>query len=274
MEIEAQLRVAIRDAVNRPSRKPFYWGGLKGYEQLQAIAQALRSVPAEEAGTGYLQRLALQVERALEKNHTLAQDVGAAHTWLLRIAECLRYPPSSYSTSATSVPPLTSEQLKREMEQLLQEFQPDRKRRPAQAALHAAWHRVWRACGPDLLHCYDIPGLPADNLQLESLFGQLRGHQRRISGRQSTRKLRDFGQFQVLFLAGSEEELLQQIRQVPLEDYQAHRLRLAEAEAPRQLLRRLHRDPLRTTRRLVNQHAARRAKLASSTDPPLPRSDD
>ena len=46
------MRVAIRDAVNRPSRKPFCWGGLKGYEQLQAVAQALRSVPPEESGTG------------------------------------------------------------------------------------------------------------------------------------------------------------------------------------------------------------------------------
>jgi hypothetical protein len=268
MEIEAQIRVAIRDAVNRPSRKPFYWGGLKGYEQLQAIAQALRSVPSEEAGTGYLQRLAMQVERALEKNRTLAQDVGKAHAWLLRIAECLRYPPSSYSTSDTSATPLTSQKVKQEMEHLLQEFQPDLKRCPAQAALHAKWHRVWRDCGPDLLHCYDIPGLPPDNLKLESLFGRLRSHRRRISGRKSTRKLRDFGQFQVLFLAESEEELLQQIRQVPLQDYQARRLRLAEAEAPRQLLSRLHRDPLRTTRCLVYQHAARRTELASSADPP------
>ncbi len=32
MEIEAQIRVAIRDAVNRKSRKPFYRGGMKGYE--------------------------------------------------------------------------------------------------------------------------------------------------------------------------------------------------------------------------------------------------
>jgi len=30
--MEAHVRVAIRDAVNRRSRKPFYWGGLKGYE--------------------------------------------------------------------------------------------------------------------------------------------------------------------------------------------------------------------------------------------------
>ena len=49
-----------------------------------------------------------------------------------------------------------------EMEELLQAFQPDLKRRRAQATLHGAWHRVWEDCGPELLHCYDIPGLPPD----------------------------------------------------------------------------------------------------------------
>ena len=265
MDIEAQVRVAVRDAVNRPSRKPFCWGGLKGYEQLQAIAQALRDVPPEEPGTGYLQRLAMQVERALERNRTLAQDVGQAHSWLRRIAQCLRYPPSSFPTSDISETPLTSEQVKREMAELIQQFRPDLKRRPAQAALYHAWHRLWKDCGPDWLPCYDIPGLPPDNLKLESLFGRLRRHQRRISGRKSTRELRDFGQYQALFLAESEGDLLQQLRQVPLAEYQAHRLRLAEAEAPRRFFRRLHRDPLAAMHRLVNLHAVRRAELTSST---------
>jgi hypothetical protein len=273
IEIETQIRVAVRDAVNRPSRKPLYWGGLRGYKQLQAVAQALRCVPPHEPGTGYLQRLAMQVERALERNHTLAQDVREAHIWLRRIAECLRYPPSSFSTSDTSETPLASEQVEREMEDLLQQFRPDLKRRPAQAALYHAWHRVWKACGSDWLHCYDIPGLPPDNLKLESLFGRLRRHQRRISGRKSTRELRDFGQYQVLFLANSEEELLQQLRQVPLAEYQARRRRLAEAEAPHQFLRRLHRDPLVTMHRLVDQHAARRAALTASTGLSPPSSD-
>jgi hypothetical protein len=71
---------------------------------------------------------------------------------------------------------------------------------------------------------------------LESLFGRLRRHQRRVSGRKSTRELRDFGQYQVLFLAESEEELLEQIRQVSLEEYRENRQRLEEAEAPRRLL--------------------------------------
>jgi hypothetical protein len=263
--MEAQVRVAIRDAVNRSSRKPFYWGGLKGYEQLQAIGQALQSVPPEEPGTGYLQQLARQVERALEKNRALAQDVQAAHSWLRRIAECLRYPPASYPTPENSDSPLTAEQVKREMEDLLQQFRPDFRRCPAQTALYRAWRRVWKNCGAELLPCYDIPGLPPDNLQLEALFGRLRRHQRRVSGRKSTRELRDFGQYQALFLAESEEHLLQQLRQVPLAEYEAHRLRLAEAEAPRQFLHRLHRDPLKTMRGLIDQHAARRAELASNT---------
>jgi hypothetical protein len=274
MTIEAQIRAAIRDAVNRPSRKPFYWGGIKGYQQLQAIDQALQEVSPDEPETSYLQRLAMQVERAVEKNRSLAQDVQAAHTWLRRIAQCLRYPPPSPSASDEPETPLSSEQVKQEMEALLKEFQPDFKRCPAQAALHGAWHRIWKKSGPDLLHCYNIPGLPPDNLQLEALFGRLRNHQRRVSGRKSTRELRDFGQCQVLFLADSEEELLEQLRQVPLEEYQDRRQRLAEAEAPHQLLRRLHRNPLRTMRSLVGQHAARRTELSRNTGLSPPESDN
>lgn len=265
MEIEAQIRVAIRDAVNLKSRKPFYWGGLKGYEQFKAMDQVLHSVPADEPETDYLQYLGSRVERVVENNRVMAQDLHEAHTQMRQIANCLRYPPSSFSTAGTPEDPLSSGQVQREMEELLHEFQPDLKHRPAQAALHGAWHRLWEGCGPEWLHCYDIPGLPPDNLALESLFGRLRNHQRRISGRKSTRELRDFGQCQVLFLAESEQELLEQIRRVPLEEYKERRHRLAEAEAPRRLLYCLHRDPLGTMRRLVDRHAARRAELTSDT---------
>ena len=92
IELERQVRVAIRDAVNRESRKPFYWGGLKGYQQLQAISVGLQRVPSGEPETGYLHRLAMQAKRAIERNRVLAQDLQEAHTWLRRIAQCLRYP--------------------------------------------------------------------------------------------------------------------------------------------------------------------------------------
>lgn len=261
MAIELQIRVAIRDAVNRKSRRPFHWGGLLGYQQLTAIGEALDSVPAQ-AETIYLQRLAMQVNRALERSRVLAADLSEAHSWLRRIADCLQYPYRSASPIDEAEPTLCSVAVRVEMETLLASFQPDLKRREAQRALFTAWHRLWKSWGPNLLHCYDIPGLPADNLQLESLFGKLRCNQRRISGRKSTRPLRDFGQYQVLFAAESEAELLEQLRQVPVETYQQHRERLAQAEVPRQQSYRLHRNPAGFIRRLVDQHTARRATLA------------
>lgn len=224
-----------------------------------AIAEALGEDHDDEPETNYLRQLKLRVEQVIERYRVNMDDLTKAHTWLRHIADCLRYPPSD----APLEPNLTSEQVKQEMDELLQSFQPDLKRKRAQAALHAVWQRTWEDYGHDLLPCYDIPGLPPDNLMLESLFGRLRRHQRRISGRKSTRELRDFGQCQVLFLAESEEELLEQIRQVSPEEYLENRRRLEEAEVPRRLLNRLHRNPLATMRGLVKEHTARRAYLSS-----------
>lgn len=218
----------------------------------------------------YLWQLKKRVDRVVEMYRVNVEDLKEAHTWLRQIADCLRYPPSNFAPDPT----LTSEQVGREMDELLRSFQPDLKRKPAQAALHGAWHRIWEDYGPDLLSCYDIPGLHPDNLMLESLFGRIRRHQRRISGRKSTRELRDFGQYQVLFLAESEKELLEQIRQVPLDEYLENRRRLEKVEAPRRLLHRLHRDPLKTMRDLLKQHAVRRATLSSINDTPSPHPGD
>ena len=268
IRIEKQIRQAIRDAVNRSSRKPFHWGGLAGYHQLQAIAQALDQVtlPGEEGC--YLRRLTQPVERVLEKNRILANELQEAHQWLERIAGCLRYPPSSFpdgkgekTWEATGEVKVSNFQVARDMEALLQEFHPDAWRHPVQSRLLDALRKRWRSYGQELLYCYDIPGLPPDNLKMESLFGRLRRNQRRISGCKSTRELRDFGQVQVLFAAESEALLLQQIQGVPLGDYQTESVRLAEAEVPRQFFRRLHHDPLKTVQTLIEQHSARCTEL-------------
>ena len=270
VEVEKQVRISIRDAVNRASRKPFHWGGLAGYKQLEAIGQALHTLP-QEPETVYLRQLIPQVDRALEKNHTFAQDVEEAHIWLRRLADGLHYPSSAESDSDARDSSLSSQQVRCAMEALLSEFQPDLWQEPAQAALYSSWHRKWRTWSPDLLNCYDIPGLPADNLRLESFFNKTRNHERRISGRKSTRPLRYLGEYQVLFIAESEQDLLEQIRQVPLEEYKAHRHRLEELEAPRQHLYRLHRKPLEAMQKLLGRHSSRRAELALQKERlPLP----
>ena len=264
--IEGHIRCAIRDAVNRSSRKPFRWGGLAGYDQLDAIAQALHQLPHEKE-TAYLRSLLPQLDRALSLNETLADDVRAAHTQLRNIAACLHYPANEMARTTV---PGTHQAVRQAMECLLAEFRPKPKSQRAQAALQCAWHRLWNAWADDLLTCYDIPGLPADNLQLESFFNRIRRHERRISGRASTSPLGGLGAYQVLFIAESEQDLLDQLRRVPLAEYQAHRQQLARDETARQQRYRFHHDPDKAIAALLEQHTTRRAALSASQCPGAP----
>lgn len=245
-KIEKQIRMAIRDAVNRSTRKPFAWGGLAGYQQLEAIDQALSQLATVCPESAYFQQLSLQVKRALDKNRTLADNIKEAHQWLRQVSACLRYPPKSYPDD-----PISSQQVAREMQDLLDRFAPDPKYQRPQCALKNKLQRTWNLYGPDLLHTYDIPGLPPDNLQIESLFGRLRRHQRRVSGRKSTRPLREFGHYQVLFSADNQADLLNHLRTVSIDEYRKHRQQLESAETTRSFMRCLHRDAEATLLRLV-----------------------
>jgi hypothetical protein len=242
VRLETQLRAAIREAVNRGSRKPFLWGGLKGYEQLESIAQALEDLPTPLlTHDKYLDLLRSRVEQVLTKNRTVAEDLKQAYQLLLAVARCLHYPPIKSHLEVDHKP--TRPTVAAAMTRLIQETQPMGLVQHAQLRLLGELKRRWELFGEELLYCYEIPGLPQDNLKLESLFGRLRRHQRRISGRPSTRELQAFGQAQVLFTASSFQALLEQIQRVPRERYDFHRQRLAEAEQPRQFFHRLHQDP-------------------------------
>jgi len=242
--------MAIRDAVNRSTRKPFSWGGLAGYQQLEAIDQALTELTNQCPEHAYFQKLSRQVKRVLENNRTLANNVKEAHQWLQQISACLRYPQRAYSDE-----PISSRQVAREMEKLLNRFKPNPRHQRPQSAIKSNLQRTWNLYGPDLLHTYDVPGLPPDNLQIESLFGRLRTHQRRVSGRKSTRPLREFGHYQVLFSADSQTELLNHLRTVPLDEYRKHRQQLEKAESTRRFMHCLHRDADGTLQRLVTTYA-------------------
>jgi hypothetical protein len=252
--IETQVRQAIRDAVNRNSRKPFAWGGLSGYEQLEAIFQGMAQIREPSLENNYLQLLRTRVERVLVKNRTAAEDLKKAHQILLQVSDCLRYPPAAQGLQHDQV---SSQLVAQEMTKLIRETSASGKVQRAQIRLLDGLKSRWELFGHELLFCYDIPGLPQDNLQLESLFGRLRRHQRRISGCKSTRELLIFGQIQVLFSAESFPELLNQIQLVPRDLYTSQRNRLSEAELSRQFFRRLHHDPQSTILTLIHHHSVR-----------------
>jgi len=256
---QTQCGASVRDAVHRASRKPFYWGGLKGYQQLEAIADVLHQMKGTLAENDFFQRLIMQVDRVLAQNQALATELEEAHTWLRKVAACLRYPKTSYTEAEWQM--INSQQVADAMEELLEQLHQESQNKSILSKFHHALSKRWKAYGPELLHCYDIPGLPQHNLQLEGFFNRLRCHQRRISGRRSTKELRDFGQFQALFMSDSQNDLLQLIRAVPLEEYLKSRQRLIESEAPRHFIHQFHREPGKTISRLLNRYIDHQREL-------------
>jgi len=156
--METQLRVAIRDSVNQDSRKPFYWGGLKGYQQLEGVAEGLHQVAGTSGENEFLQRLIRQVDRTLAQNQTLAAELEETHGWLCKVATCLRYPPTSYSEVEWQK--LNSQPVAHDMEDLLKQLRQATENKSILSrfcnALSKRLERLW----PRVLHCYDISGLP------------------------------------------------------------------------------------------------------------------
>lgn len=93
------------------------------------------------------------------------------------------------------------------------------------------------------MHCYDIAGLPRHNLKLESTFGALRRHQRRVSGRKETTPLRVFGPGEIMVQVLDEADVLPWLCSVPPKEYWTQRRKQEEREEPRRWLRRLRRNP-------------------------------
>ncbi|MFZ1040197.1 MAG: hypothetical protein WAN58_02640, partial [Anaerolineales bacterium] len=195
----------------------------------------------------------------------LAAQLEQAHTWLRKVAACLHYPQTSYSEAEWQS--LNSQQVADAMEDLIEQLRRESQNKRILSKFQHALDQRWIAYGSELLHCYDIPSLPQHNLHLESFFNQLRGHQRRISGRRSTKELRDFGQFQALLISDSQNDLLEQIRCVPLEEYKKCRQRLAESEAPRRFINQPHRQPSMTIHRLLIRYVEHQRELTPIVSP-------
>ena len=103
---------------------------------------------------------------------------------------------------------------------------------------------VLRRLGDGLYHCYDVPGLPRTDNDLEQFYRRVKALERRITGhkRSDTFVLR-VGGFAVYAAAASqttESELLRQLGAVPAEVWQAERVTLWANQERQAKMRRFH----------------------------------
>jgi hypothetical protein len=87
-----------------------------------------------------------------------------------------------------------------------------------------------------LFLCYDVPGLPATNNELESFFGRLKTGQRRITGRKSVNSfVLRYGSYAAFVdPAESKADLLTRLAQVDRATYQLQRQQLQRILSERQ----------------------------------------
>jgi hypothetical protein len=258
-------RRAIRDALNRSSRKPFQCGGLRGYDQLVGIERHLQQQRTRRGSDPYLNLLHDRVQGALAATFTEAEQVRQMHTFLTQVEHYLTEVPRPSTRTdkrETAVPAPGSQAVQQELEGMFSDLVQQYKTCPLAWQLNRRWRSMSKDWLPGILHCYDIPGLPHSNLDLESTFGALRRDQRRTSGRKETSPLRIFGPGQIVLLSLQDEDILPLLQSVPAEVYWSQRRRQEEREEPHRWLTRLHRDPVRALAQVdqqfyqvVNAHA-------------------
>lgn len=186
------------------------------------------------------------IGRARQRGAERGNWLGRAHAWLREIARRLEPLPDPRTGE-----PLTGHVVREQVEDYLAEIGmalddpalPDWLRPPVEHL-----RTVLLRLGPGLYHCYDVPGLPRTNNDLEQFYRQLKATERRITGhRRSDSFVVRVGGFAVYaILAGQEAEgaLLSRLATVTARDWQEERATL-KANQQRQIQMRrfrLHRE--------------------------------
>jgi hypothetical protein len=169
-----------------------------------------------------------------------------AHRWLAAIASCL-----APASEGDAVSPPAGREVRRRVEACLDDL--------AEAVATgqiATWLRpaaehlgtVLRRLGDGLYYCYDVPGVPRTNNDLEHFYRQVKAGERRISGRKRADsfvvRVGDFAVYAAAAKGADETALRRQLAGVPAAAWQAERAVLrANQERQTQMRRfRLRRD--------------------------------
>lgn len=252
-------RQAVRDALTRPTRRPFQLGGLQSYDQLLGVNQALLSRRERWGTDAYLDGLQQRVQAAVQAAEAQAESVRQAKAHLVKVEHYLNQAPLPQlnpQPQSPDISPPHSLEVKHKLDHIFSDLAQRPDLSPTARRLLEKRQRMEKDWLPGILHCYDVPGLPRHNLKLEGLFGTLRRHERRVSGRKETSPLRTFGPGQLMLLSLEEDNILPWIQSVPVVTYWSERRKQEEREERRRWLRRLRQNPLQALAQVDQQFYA------------------
>jgi hypothetical protein len=214
-----QLVRHTRYLLTLQGRPPLRLAGLETYERLHSVAQVSLDLLAQR----YAPRLAQLYQGLRAALSPFAETYHALHqgaAWLRDIAYILE-PVTTHPRSAESI----AEQLRSYLDTV--------QRQPKVTLTLETFGRhldtVSRSYWPGLFHCYEVPGLPRTNNELESHFRDTRRRLLRTTGQQgqTQRTLQRQGAWELLSHPLTEARLREAFSQTPAEDLTQERQRFA-----------------------------------------------
>src|SRR5258708_3070354 len=110
--------------------------------------------------------------KGLTETASLWSDIQQGYAWVYHAAHIL-----------TSNEKQNAAQVRQNYEHLLAEMEQTSTISETLATMLSTFRKVTASYWPGLFHCYDVPGLPHTNNELEQYFGSARYHERRATGR-------------------------------------------------------------------------------------------
>jgi hypothetical protein len=214
-----QLCRRTRYLLTLKGRPPFRLAGLETYDQLHDVA----GCGLELLSQHYDPRLAELVQglrAALSPFSQLYEDLQQGAAWLHDIAYILE--PSAASPRAAD---LVAHQLRGYLDTVRD--RPDLS--PSLSRFGAHLDQVSRSYWPGLFHCYDVPGLPRTNNELESGFRDTTHRLLRTTGQKglTQRTLQRQGAWELLPSPATEAHLCEALPHIPPADLAQERQRFA-----------------------------------------------
>jgi len=215
-----QLFRRTRYLLTLKGRPPFRLAGMETYEWLDDVARFSLDLLTKRYDPR-LAQLYQGLQSALSPFAQTYQDLQQGAAWLRDIA---------YILEPTRPQTLQGEQVAEQLHGYLGALRCQSDVSPAIYDFGLHLNKVSRSYWPGLFHCYDVPGLPRTNNEIESLFRDAGRQMLRITGQKGLtgRTLQRQGAWELLPRPATEAKLLDGLSQIPPEDLVQERQRFAQ----------------------------------------------
>lgn len=242
VKLVADYAARLRRVLSRSGRKPFRLAGLRLYADLLGLLGSLEVSLSHLPDEPRLTCFADAIRDGLRDFEDDYVWIAEGYTWVVDIADILDVPLPEPGAEAPDRP------LSAEVRDRLNAYLDRLDRRTDLSAPLIEFREHLRALteryAPGLFHCYDIPGLPRTNNDLESVFGRARRQTLRTSGpHHAQQRLHEEGAWLLFDLVSNEHEQLDRLQRVSLDDWREEQQRIREHRATFTDDRRFRREP-------------------------------